>query len=94
MQLDLEPVTFDLSSIPLDDVLQFRAEHQDTYRSYMRDLRRFMIELADIEDPGERETLLLERRQEIADTAHDIQRMTRRTLHKNLARIIHAWRPI
>ena len=85
VQLDLEPVTFDLSSIPLDDVLQFRAEHQDTYRSYMRDLRRFVIELAEVEDLGERETLLLKRRQEIADAAHDIQRMTRLTLHKNLA---------
>ena len=85
VQLDLEPVTFDLSSIPLDDVLQFRAEHQDTHRSYMRDLRRFMIELAGVDEPGEREMLLLERRQEIADAAHDIQRMTRRTLHKNLA---------
>ena len=85
VQLDLEPVTFDLSSIPLDDVLQFRAEHQIAYRSYMRDLRRFMIELAEVDEPSERETLLLERRQEISDAAHDIQRTTRRTLQKNLS---------
>ena len=84
VRLDLEPVTFDLSSIPLDDVLQFRAEHQDSYRTYMRDLRRFMIELSDIEDRSVRAELLLERRQEIADAAHDIQRTTRRALQKNL----------
>lgn len=85
IQLDLEPVTLDLTSIPLDDVLQFRAEHQAAYHAYMRDLRGFMVELAEIDDPDEREVVLLERRQEIADTAHDIQRATRRRLGKNLA---------
>ena len=85
VQLDLEPVAFDLSSIPLEDVLQFRAEHQHAYRSYMRDLRRFMIELADVYEPADREALLLERRQEISDQAHELQGMTRRGLQKNLA---------
>ena len=85
IQLDLEPVAFDLSPIPLDDVLQFRAEHHDSYRAYMRDLRRFMIELAEIAAPADREALLLERRQEISDHAHDLQRTTRRELRKNLA---------
>ena len=83
--LDAEPVTFDLSSIPLDDVLQFRAEHQDIHRKYMRDLRGFMAELAEIDSPDERQVKLVERRQEIADTAHDIQRSTRFALGKNLA---------
>lgn len=85
IRLDLEPVTFDLTSIPLDDVLQFRAEHQAAHHAYMRDLRGFMVELAEIDDPNEREAVLLERRQEIADTAHDIQRATRLGLGKNLA---------
>ena len=44
-----------------------------------------MAELADIEDSNEREAKLLERRQEIADAAHEIQRTTRKTLGKNLA---------
>ena len=85
VQLDLEPVTFDLSSIPLDDVLQFRKEYQNSYKAYMRDLRGFMTELADIDQPEDRESALLIRRQEIADMAHDIQRSTRRALGKNLA---------
>ena len=85
IRLDLEPVTFDLNSVPLDDVLQFRAEHQDAHRAYMRDLRGFMCELAAINSPNERESKLLERRQEIADMAHDIQRSTRRVLGKKLA---------
>ena len=84
IKLDLEPVTFDLESIPLDDVLQFRKEHKDSHRAYMRDLRGFMAELADIDDPNERETRLLERRQEIADAAHDIQESTLRAFGKGL----------
>ena len=85
IKLDLEPVSFDLESVPLDDVLQFRTEHRDAHRAYIRNLRGFMAELAEIEDSNEREAKLLERRQEIADAAHEIQRTTRRTLGKNLA---------
>ena len=44
-----------------------------------------MIELAEIAAPVDREALLLERRQEISDHAHDLQRTTRRELRKNLA---------
>ena len=76
--LDLEPVSFDLDSVPLDDLLQFRAEHRDAHRAYMRDLRGFMSKLADVHPLEEREALLLERRQELADAAHDLQRSTRR----------------
>ena len=83
--LDLEPVTFDLATIPLDEVLQFRAQHQGAHRAYMRDVRGFMSELADIDSPIERETALLKRRQDIADAAHDIQRSTRKAFGKNLA---------
>lgn len=85
VQLDLEPVAFDLSSIPLEDVLQFRREHQDAYRAYMRDLRGFMVELAGVDEGADRELLLRERRQEISDQAHDLQRTTRRAFQKNLA---------
>ena len=51
--------------MPLDEVLQFRAEHQDAHRAYMHDLQRFMVELASIDNAEERETLLLERREEM-----------------------------
>lgn len=84
VQLDLEPVTFDLTSIPLEEVLQFRDEHQSEYKSYARNLRSFMVELSMISDPDERDQLLLERRQEVADAAHDLQRTARRVLGKNL----------
>ena len=81
---DLEPVSFDLESVPLEDLLQFRAEHRAAHRAYMRDLRGFMAELADVDLPAAREALLLERRQELADAAHELQRSTRKALGKNL----------
>lgn len=83
--LDMEPVTFDLDPIPLDDVLAFRSEHQAAHKAYMRDLRRFMAELAAVDDEHAREQLLVERRQELADAAHSLQRETRCTLGKNLS---------
>ena len=81
---DLEPVSLDLESVPLDDVLQFRAEYQAAHQAYMRDLRGFMAELADIDRGEKREALLLQRRQEIADAAHELQRSTRKALGGNL----------
>ena len=61
--LDLEPVSLNLGSIPLDDVLQFRAERREAHRAYMRDLQRFIAELAAIHEPKQRTALLLERRE-------------------------------
>ena len=81
---DLEPVSFNMDSVPLDELLQFRAEHQAAHKAYMRDLRGFMAELADVSHPEERKTLLLQRRQDMADAAHDLQRSTRRALGRNL----------
>ena len=83
--LDLEPVSLNLGSVPLDDVLQFRTERRGAHRAYMRNLQRFMAELSAIDNPEEREALLLERRQEIADTARDIRHSTRRAFRKNLS---------
>ena len=83
--LDLQPVSFNMDLVPLDELLQFRAEHQVAHRAYMRDLRGFMAELAEIGFPEQREALLLQRSQEIADAAHDLQRSTRKALGRNLS---------
>ena len=85
IKLDLEPVSLDLSSVPLEDVLQLREEHWKAHREYMRSLRGFVVELGQIEDARERESVLLQRRQDIADMAHDTRRSTSRSVGKNLA---------
>ena len=85
IKFDLEPVTLDLSSVPLDDVLQLREDHGKAHREYMRSLRGFVVELGQIEDPEQRESALLQRRQDIADIAHDTRRVTSKSVGKNLA---------
>ncbi len=67
--LDLEAVSFDLTLVPLDDILEFREEHHRIHRACVRDLHGFMAELAAIDDSNERERMLTERRQEISDPA-------------------------
>ena len=82
--LDLEPVSLNMGSVPLDELLQFRTEHQDAHKTYMQNLQRFMAELASIDVLEDREALLLNRRQEIADAAHDMRRFTLQAFRKNL----------
>ena len=83
--LDLEPVGLNLDTVPLDDLLQFRSEHRDAHKAYLRNLHRFMRELAGTHSLEERNELLLERRQEIADAAHDLRRHALRSFRKSLA---------
>ena len=85
VKLDLEPVTLDLSTIPLEEVLQLREDHHEAHRAYMRSLRGFLVELGRMSDVAEREAALLERRQEIADLAHVNRRSVGRSVGKSLA---------
>jgi len=83
--LDLEPVAFDLDPVPLDEVLEFRDEFGLAHRTYMRDLRRFMAEISSVEVGSERERVLLDRRQELADHARELQKASRSALATDLA---------
>ncbi|MCY4369345.1 MAG: hypothetical protein OXF41_07945 [bacterium] len=75
--LDLHKVSFDLDPVPLGDLLEFRFEHRDDHKAYMRSLRGFMVELAETDGAGDREQLLRERLQEIGDAAHGLRSVTR-----------------
>ena len=82
INLDLHQVSFDLDPVPLDELLEFRFEHEDSHKAYMQGLRGFMAELAEIDSAGDRERRLRERLQEIDNAAHDLRRVTRRSLGK------------
>lgn len=84
VKLDLEEVSFDLSSVPLDDVLDFRLEHRDLHRAYTRDLLGFLVQLASIDGFEDRERALRERRKEIIDAVADIRRAAAREFHHRL----------
>lgn len=83
--LDLEAVTLNLDQVPLDDVLQFRVEHGREYRTYARELRKVLIEVS-LLAPEERETVLLDRREELADRADDLRKTSRKAWRLPLAR--------
>lgn len=83
--LDLEAVTLNLETVPLDEVLDFREEYGPVYRAYARDLRRFLSELSRLQDVNERNRLLLDRREELADRAHELRRTAQRAWRHPLA---------
>ncbi|WP_156057743.1 hypothetical protein [Micromonospora parva] len=75
--LDTEVVSFDLSSVPLEEILDFREGHGQQFRLYRRDLRRFLRELAVVPEV-DRAELLEDRAEELADRASDLRRSSRR----------------
>ncbi|ORB47475.1 hypothetical protein BST43_26000 [Mycobacteroides saopaulense] len=81
---DLEQVTLDLATVPLDEVLDFRDAHGEAYRTYARNLRRFVRDLGPLDD-ADREAALLDRRDELADAADDLRRQARKAWRRPLA---------
>jgi hypothetical protein len=82
--LDREQVGFNLASVPLDDVLEFRATYGREHRAYMHNLRRFVAELAGL-DQQARELTFVDRREELADAADDLRRLARTYWRRPLA---------
>jgi hypothetical protein len=77
VSLDRHVVSIDLDAVPLDEVLDFRAEHRDAHRRYVRNLRSFLVELSQL-DEGDRERALADRQAEIEEAARDLHRRARR----------------
>lgn len=48
VSFDFQMVGVDLAATPLGEVLAFRTEHRDEYRSYARNLRQFVKEVNDV----------------------------------------------
>lgn len=59
------------------EVLDFRKEHGGAYKAYARDLRRTIAQLSPL-SAKEREQLLYDRRDELADRAHELRQIARR----------------
>jgi hypothetical protein len=83
--LDLEQVTLNLETVPLEDVLVFRAEYASEHRAYVRNLRKFLRELSSIADPRERLRAIADRREELSEAAHDLKQSAQRRLRRPLA---------
>jgi hypothetical protein len=77
VSLDLSTVGVDLSGVPMDEVLGFRAEHLEAHRQYARAVRRFVRELS-LLPPQERDRALDEREAELTDLAAQLRKTARR----------------
>ena len=73
VEVDLEFVAPDLSAVPMDELLDFRRRHANEYRAYARGLRSVVRELRGAE-PGERESILRDRREAFTETAERLKR--------------------
>ena len=83
--LDLEPITLDLETVPLDEVLDYRKENHGAHQAYMRDVRRFALDLACADDAASRETLFQKRRAELSEAIRELRTTARRAFGKNLS---------
>jgi hypothetical protein len=81
---DLQQVGFDVSSIPLDDVLAFRDEHGAAHRAYARDLRAFVQRVATVDD-SQRDAVYADRREALADAAAELARHARTAWRRPMA---------
>lgn len=75
--LDLETVGVDLSTVPLEDILDFREHHGQAYRAYVRNVRQQVSELGLLE-PEDREIALRDRSDELSEMAGDLRRTAQR----------------
>lgn len=74
---DLQAVSVNLSSVPLDEVLAFRSEHRAAHQKYARAVRGFARELS-LMPEAERKAAFTDRQSEIEDLASDLRRNARR----------------
>jgi hypothetical protein len=76
VSFDLEVVSVDLDSVPLDDVLQFRSENAGAHRRYMQHLREFALSISLLDEP-DRTRALADRVADLRDEASDLRRRSR-----------------
>jgi len=73
VKLDLEKVSINLGSVPLDELLDFRRQHGTKYRAYRRFLNEQVARLSIVDDE-QRTILLRDRAEQIDDIAADLNR--------------------
>ena len=84
VSFDMAMVGVDLSSVPMDEILDFREQHYKQHRNYRLDVRRFARELCLMPEDERRDTF--ERRQDELDSAaRELKRMSREAWRKPIS---------
>jgi hypothetical protein len=78
---DIRSVGVDLSSVPLDEVLDFRAQYGAEYRSYARDVRKFAF-LLPLLTEEDRVRAIQDRSEELAERAHALDSASRKAFRR------------
>jgi len=74
-------VTVDLAPFPIDEILDFRAQHLKKYKRYMLSVRKFAMELSRM--PVAEQRVAFELRQaELDDLANDLRKHSRKAWKK------------
>ena len=73
---DLEVVGVDLASVPLDEILDYRAQHGEAHRRYARNVRQFVRTLS-VLDQASRATAIADRLDELTEQAVQLRREAR-----------------
>ena len=81
IEFDLNTVTVDLGSMPVDEVLDFRRQHLDAHRYYMLSVRKFVMELSRMPE-DEQEVALDLRQAQLSDLASDLRNRSRKAWKK------------
>jgi hypothetical protein len=76
VEFDLNTVSIDLTTVPLDEVLDFKKHHGEEHRAYARNIRKFTRELS-LLSATERERAFRDRQSELDDLASDLKRRSR-----------------
>jgi hypothetical protein len=83
---DVAAVGADLTAVPLDDILDFRAEHGAEYRAYLRKLRALAREIEVLGDNAD--DILRARAQEFDDLAADLRRRTKSAFRRRAMSVV------
>ena len=81
VSFDLAIVGVDLSPFPIDEVLDFRAEHLATHRRYRQSVREFATQLS-LLTPLERTSAFQDRQKELDEIAHELRNNARKAWKK------------
>lgn len=84
---DMEVVGVNLNNVPLNEVLDFRRQHQKEFKAYSFALRKFVQEMSFLNEE-ERQLYLGQRIEEIEDLASEAKRVSRQAWKKPLSIIL------
>jgi len=81
VEFDLQTVCADLSAVPLDEILDFRAQNLVAHQLYMRSLRKFARELS-LLPVADQQSALKDRQAELDEYAAALRKLSRSAWRK------------